>query len=104
MKFKVTLFLSALALVTLALGLVPAQATPIFTSACVQVSVDTASPSASPSAAGLFADLQPAPTPIQQATATDCASFCARAHCTEGNVCGPCANGGCGCHPSSGGA
>ena len=100
MKAKLTFVFAILFLATLALGLVPAQATPIFTSACVQV--DHQEPASSDSA--FLAGLQPAETPQPATTAQDCLSFCSRVHCTEGNVCGPCANGGCGCHPSSGGA
>jgi hypothetical protein len=90
MKVKVTLVLSALVLAALALGLMPAQAATILTTACVQV--ESQQPAMSASA--LFVE--------QATTAQDCLSFCSRVLCTEGNVCGPCPNGGCGCQPSGG--
>lgn len=100
MKAKLTFVFAILFLATLALGLAPAQATPVFTSACVQV--DHQEPASSDSA--FFARLQSTRNDDSTTTAKDCLSFCSRVLCTEGNVCGPCANGGCGCHPSSGGA
>jgi hypothetical protein len=99
MKVKVTLVLSALVLAALALGLMPAQAATILTTACVQVE----SQQPAMSAPALFSDPQPARSSVEQATtAQDCLSFCSRVLCTEGNVCGPCPNGGCGCQPSGG--
>lgn len=109
MKAQRTLVFAILFLMTLAAGMMPAQAAPAGTEACARQAQVLVAPAESLSQAAAPAPfLAPVETlfaSIQTGKTTDpfeCLRFCMVAYCPEGTTCGPSPGGGCGCNPTGG--